>query len=220
MDGTTAPLAGRRILVVDDQRSIRGVLQVALAQAGAEVTTADDGASALRLVQTSPPELILLDLIMPEMDGWGVIRALSASPATAGIPVVLETSAEDFASFDRAKREGVAAFVAKPFRLGEVIETCRRVLAGARPLQAADPADPGQDQVQICGADGTPLATGVLVELGAHGAQVACEMAFDLGQRVRLLFGGGAGPVAYTGEVRWVSRMGQRYHLGLALEKG
>src|SRR5687768_13114905 len=99
MQNLMGPLSGRRILVVDDQPSILDILQEVLRDAGADVDVAVDGPGALRLLQTRLPDLILLDLAMPGMDGWRVLDALQASPQTAGIPVALETSAEDYQSF-------------------------------------------------------------------------------------------------------------------------
>src|SRR5947207_2146998 len=138
-----SPLAARRILVVDDQESIREVLETALRDAGADVLTAGDGASAVRVAQSERPELILLDLAMPGMSGWQVLEALHGSAATAGIPVILQTSSGDFPSFEEARRQGVAAFISKPFRLGDVVETCRRTLHGARPFQGREAGETG-----------------------------------------------------------------------------
>jgi CheY-like chemotaxis protein len=214
------PLASRRVLIVDDQPSIRGVLEVALADAGALVRTAADGPSALRHVESGPPELILLDLMMPGMDGWQVIEALNASPQSTGIPVVLETSATDFESFERARKLGVAAFISKPFRLGEVIETCRRILEGARPLQGTPEKDGDVQPVQVRDASGRLLATGRLLDSADRGAQVDLDTPLSAGQRVTVSFDGPDGSSVRLAEVRWVRRVGSRYQHGLLLRVG
>ena len=96
------PLASHTVLIVDDQAPIRNLLTMALSEAGAVVATADDGRTALQQVRARPPELILLDLAMPDVDGWHVLEGLQADPSTARIPVVLQTSSEDLASYARA----------------------------------------------------------------------------------------------------------------------
>jgi CheY-like chemotaxis protein len=219
MTSVAAPLASRRILVVDDQPSIRGILELALTEAGADVWTAEDGSTALRSVDEALPELILLDLVMPGLNGWDVIQALSASPRTAAIPVVLETSAEDFGSFDRARKQGVAAFISKPFRLGEVIETCRRILGGARPLQGMElPAD-AVSPVQLRDGAGNLIGMGRLLDSGPSGAQVESETPLSLGQAVTLTYSGPAGFVTLEGQVRWLTRVGTGYQMGLSVSR-
>jgi len=200
---------------VDDQPSIRGVLEVALVEAGARVRTAADGPSALRFAESGSPELILLDLSMPGMDGWQVIEALNTSPRTMSIPVVLETSATDYASFERARKLGVAAFISKPFRLGEIVETCRRIMDGARPLQGTPEKDGEVPAVQVRDAGGRLVSTGRLLDSGPRGAQVDLETPLALGQRITIHFDGPEGPATRKAEVRWVSRTGNRYNHGL-----
>lgn len=210
------PLHGRQILVVDDQPAIRSILEMALTEAGAEVSCAADGQAALALLQAAPADLILLDLAMPGMNGWQVLEALSGSPRTANIPVVLETSAEDFASFQRARRHGVAAFVSKPFRLAEVVETCRRILEGARPLQGRQEHGESNPTVQLRDAEGNVVAQGWLTDIDARGAQVDLEKALDPGRRLTLVAQDGERVMTRPAEVRWVSPVGDRYHHGLA----
>ena len=130
---------------MDDQAAIRRLLETGLGDAGAEVSGHGRRGRIRPLLESIEPELILLDLSMPGVTGWDVLESLRASGRRDGVPVILQTSADDFDSFDRARRLGVAAFISKPFRLGEVIETCRRVLAArcrsraGRPGAAASP---------------------------------------------------------------------------------
>jgi CheY-like chemotaxis protein len=210
------PLASRRILVVDDQPSVRHMLEVALGAAGALVSSAPDGYVAVSLAREAPPELVLLDLVMPSMTGWEVIQALASTPQTCAIPVVLQTSAEDFASFDRAKKQGVAAFLSKPFRLGEVIETCRRVLEGARPLQGRAALEREDEPVHVRDEEGQLVAIGHLLDVAAHGAQVEADTPLALGQQVTLTYRGDDGFVTLAAEVRWVTKAGDGYQMGLA----
>jgi CheY-like chemotaxis protein len=209
------PLATRRILVVDDQPSIRGLLETALSEAGADVRTAPDGAAGLELVRLNQPDLILLDLAMPRMTGWQVIEALQSSPRTASIPVVLQTSAEDYPSFERAKKLRVAAFVSKPFRLSEVVETCRRILEGARPLQGHVEPPAAIPEVEVRDATGAAVSRGVLIDLSGDGAQVDLERPLVVGQRVTLVVRATGKDAPRPSIVRWVTKVEGRYHHGL-----
>jgi len=215
------PLSNRRILVVDDQASIRGLLHVALTEAGADVSTASGGADAIVMVGVSPPDLILLDLAMPGMSGWQVLEALRASRKTASIPVVLQTSAEDFASFDKARKLSVAAFVSKPFRLSEVVETCRRILGGARPLQGRPQPAPDEPRVEVRDSADKVLSEGTLMDMATRGAQVDLERPLVIAQRVTLVVQEGPHMGSHhDAEVRWITQVDGRYQHGLRFVQG
>src|SRR5262249_49317347 len=139
----------------------------------------------------------------------------AASPRTAGIPVVLETSAEDFPSYQRARRHGIAAFVSKPFRLAEVVETCRRILEGARPLQGRAEATETTPPAPLRHEANVPVVRGWLVEGDERGARVDRETPREVGRRVRLATQD-SDAEARRAEVRWVSPVAGRYHHGLA----
>lgn len=83
-----------RILVVDDDRSIIKVLRGYLEQAGYQVLTAEDGETALHVLRREQPDLVILDLMMPEVDGFAVLDALRGNPETANIPVIVATAKE------------------------------------------------------------------------------------------------------------------------------
>lgn len=211
------PLSSKRILIVDDQPSIRGVLEVALLEAGADVWSAEDGKSALEIAEATRPDLILLDLAMPGMSGWQVLESLRASPQTATIPVVLQTSSEDFASFDRAKKLGVAAFLSKPFRLNEVVETCRRIFIGARPLQGTPVHAEERMSAQVRDRTGNLLTVGLVLDVDARGALLDLDTPLSVGQWVVVTVAAGDGSLVREGHVRWISREGSRYHHGMSL---
>lgn len=219
MTSNPLPLSSRRILIVDDQPSIRGVLQVALEEAGADVWTAGDGPSALVILESALPDIILLDVVMPGMDGWSVLKALKTSPRTATIPVVLETSIHDLPSYTAARREGVAAFLSKPFRLNEVIETCRRILDGARPLQGKLAGDTAAPEVQLRDSAGNLIGLGRLLDLAPRGAQVDLERPLAPAQVVTLVLSETGGSRTFPGEVRWVRKVGERFHHGFVLRE-
>jgi CheY-like chemotaxis protein len=219
MAPTSLPLDSRRILIVDDQESIRNVLRTALREAGADVVEAGGGAEALAMAATILPELILLDIAMPEMNGWQVLESLRANIETANVPVVLETSSGDFPSYEQARRHGVAAFISKPFRLTDVVETCRRIIAGARPLMGRDAQQPAPASVQVRDGQDKLIAVGTLVDADTGGAQIELDTALGQGQFVVLTVLGASGPERHQAEIRWVSADGRRFVHGLRFRK-
>jgi CheY-like chemotaxis protein len=104
------------ILVVDDEANIREVVSACLHKLGGwQILTAASGQEGLNLAQTEQPDAILLDVMMPEMDGMMVLKRLCAHPDTHGIPVILLTATSPLIA-DRGKwPPGVAAAIAKPF---------------------------------------------------------------------------------------------------------
>jgi signal transduction histidine kinase len=110
-----------RILVVDDILNNRKVLCQMLTAAGYEVDSAPDGPEALKFVQAEPPDLVLLDVNMPEMDGFEVCRRLKQSAATRDIPVIFITARTDTESVVQGFDAGGVDYVAKPIQIQEVL---------------------------------------------------------------------------------------------------
>ena len=111
---TTLQVAGR-ILVVDDQPANLRTLAVLLARAGCEVVTAANGDAALALAAEHAPDLILLDMMMPGMDGFAVLAEVRQRPQLHDVPVVFLTAAQDRELLLRAFDEGAVDYVTKPF---------------------------------------------------------------------------------------------------------
>ena len=114
------------MLVVDDEFGIAEVLDTLLTSEGHRVVTASNGQRALEQLARMRPDAVLLDYMMPVLDGVGVMRALKADPAWAGLPVVFMSSLPETAVSEHV--EGYAAFLRKPFRIKEVLDTLGRVL--------------------------------------------------------------------------------------------
>jgi CheY-like chemotaxis protein len=120
-----------RVLVADDDAPLRAlVAQVLASDLGAAVDEAADGYQVVRAVAEDPPDLVLLDLRLPVLDGFAVLRWLKRRPATARLPVLALTVA-DPAAVRHALDRGCAGFVAKPFDLAELVETVRPFLVPA-----------------------------------------------------------------------------------------
>ena len=103
-----------RILIVDDERQNRQLLEVLLLAEGYELDTAGSAEEALAAVRRQRPDLILLDIMMPGMDGYQVVARLKADPHTASIPVVMLSALDDRSSRSHGLTAGAAAFLSKP----------------------------------------------------------------------------------------------------------
>lgn len=103
-----------RILYVDDDPILREFAVVHLSSEHAQLRTAEDGLDALRQLEAETPDLILLDLEMPRMDGFETLQRLRADPRFAHLPVIVVTSREDAAAIDRAYELGATFFTVKP----------------------------------------------------------------------------------------------------------
>lgn len=118
------------ILVVDDDETIREFLSLALMDEGYRVNTAWHGAAALKVVAQESPDLILLDMRMPVMDGWEFARNYRQQPGPHA-PIVVLTAATDAAAF--ASQVNAAGHLAKPFDLNELINLANRFVPIASP---------------------------------------------------------------------------------------
>jgi CheY-like chemotaxis protein len=125
--------AERRVLVVDDDPSIQGFLAEALADEGYGVRTAGNGREALAILGEWLPDLILLDLMMPEMDGWDFRAAQRTMPAVASVPVIVLSATRDLAA--KVQTLGAAEVFAKPFDLEKLLGTIERITGAPRTSQ-------------------------------------------------------------------------------------
>jgi CheY-like chemotaxis protein len=120
-----------RILVADDDPVILRLLQVNFNLEGYEVHTATRGEEALDKAKEHLPDVILLDVMMPGVDGWEVCRRLKEDEATAAIPVIFLSARAQDQDRRRGYELGVVAYVTKPFDPGELIEVVQRSLRGS-----------------------------------------------------------------------------------------
>jgi two-component system, sensor histidine kinase and response regulator len=125
----TPTTATPRLLVVDDQEANIHVLGTMLGQLGFEVVSATDGEQALRHIATRPPDLVLLDVLMPGLDGFEVCRRIREQPASAHIPIIFISSADDKEFIVRALGAGGVDYVTKPFHKAELASRVRTHLA-------------------------------------------------------------------------------------------
>jgi two-component system alkaline phosphatase synthesis response regulator PhoP len=114
-------MSTKRILVVDDDRDMLTLNQLTLQRAGWEILAAQDGQQALDLADKQPPDLILLDLMMPGMDGYEVCRRLRADPRFANIPIIALTAVPAGAGHLAALDAGMTAIITKPIRPPDLV---------------------------------------------------------------------------------------------------
>jgi CheY-like chemotaxis protein len=119
------------ILIAEDYDDNRELLRIVLSGAKYHVREARNGYECLALARESRPDLIMVDLSMPQLDGWEVFNALKADIETAHIPCVAVTAHADLHR-DRALQLGFSAFVSKPFRTEELLRTVAQILESSR----------------------------------------------------------------------------------------
>ncbi|MDR7124915.1 response regulator [Pseudotabrizicola sp. 4114] len=118
-----------RILAVDDSLTMREMLRQTLTEAGFQVVLAEDGLDALERLPGAEPDLILTDLNMPKMDGFGLIDAVRNGDLYARVPILVLTTESAATLKDRARTAGATGWITKPFDEQSLVSTIRRVAA-------------------------------------------------------------------------------------------
>jgi len=111
----------KKILVVDDEDDILHFLELVLGEKGYEVITAATAQEALTRAQVERPDLVLLDIMMPQMDGWEVLKLLRLEGETAQIPVAMLSARTDARDRVQGLQEGAVDYICKPFSLPELL---------------------------------------------------------------------------------------------------
>jgi two-component system alkaline phosphatase synthesis response regulator PhoP len=118
----------QRILVVDDDREIVRVVRAYLEQSGFQVLMAYDGATALHAIRHDHPDLVVLDLMLPEQDGWAITRVVRSDPKLAGMPMIMLTARIDDTEKIVGLELGADDYITKPFNPREVVARVRSLL--------------------------------------------------------------------------------------------
>lgn len=119
----------KTILVIDDQRFIIRLLQFMLQGAGYDVLTAMNGQEALDLLQETVPDLIICDIMMPNMDGFTLMESIRADERLAALPIIVLTAKGQSEDIELAWRLGAKEYLTKPFSSAQVLESVARHLA-------------------------------------------------------------------------------------------
>lgn len=116
-----------RILAIDDSRTMRDLLRASLEEAGFDVTTAEDGVDGIERLKAAAPDVIITDINMPRLDGFGVIEAVRGSEEAASVPILVLSTESGADMKDRARRIGATGWIVKPFDDLRLISAIRRV---------------------------------------------------------------------------------------------
>jgi len=137
MDGPM--LKKYRVLVVDDEEHIRKIVKFQLEKAGYEIDTAEDGLQALKAVEACLPDLLLLDLMMPNMDGHEVTRRLKSNYQTSHIPVIMVTAKAELENKLQGFEDGANDYITKPFAVTELLVRIKNCLQWSQLQRQANP---------------------------------------------------------------------------------
>ena len=119
----------KKILLVDDEEDIVKMNMLRLAESNYDVISANDGKEGLRKAEKENPDLILLDVVMSEMDGFQALLKLKSNPKTSHIPVIMLTGIGERATLNKAMVSGAADFIEKPFNGEMLLETIKKNLS-------------------------------------------------------------------------------------------
>jgi DNA-binding response OmpR family regulator len=180
-----------RILIVDDDREVLALMRQVLEPAGFKTEVAEGGLAAIQRIEAARPTLVTLDLVMPDVDGWGVLAHLRRIPAPP--PVVVVTGHPDSVG-PFSVMASVAAYLVKPFSSADLVATCRKVAAGRFPrsLESDERRRDGRRLfvvgARVIEAASGSLASGHVVELSETGLRVDVDLALKPGQTVEVAF--------------------------------
>ena len=119
---------GKRILLIEDEPNISEAIRFILQRDGFSVDTHSDGATALQAVRSRSPDIIILDVMLPNRSGFDILRDLRAEQATARLPVLMLTARGHEKDRELAERYGASRFITKPFSNSEVLATVRELV--------------------------------------------------------------------------------------------
>ena len=118
----------KRILIADDEPHMLRVTELSLKKGGFEILLARDGRQAVALTLAEKPDLVVLDVMMPEMDGFAALRELKSRPETANIPVIILTSRGQRIVREEAESSGAVLYLTQPVSPSDLLRAARRIL--------------------------------------------------------------------------------------------
>ena len=197
------------ILVADDDEQIRRLIRTALISAGFDVELAEDGFAAIEAIERLRPDLVILDMVMPRLNGWGVLRRLAGPDAP---PVIAVSGEYQPANALKTAVSCVRGYVIKPLQMRTLVRTCAQILGTetdapvlARTERRREVRYPIETTVTLLGADRSALAVGRTRDLSRSGLCIQLGIGLGRDQTVRLHLGlpGAAEPLFLRGAARW-----------------
>jgi DNA-binding response OmpR family regulator len=198
-----------RVLVVEDDPDLRTLMWRTFADGRHEVAMAADGGDAIEKVHSLRPELVVLDLVLPGLDGWAVLRAIRKLPSPP--PVVMLSTGAHSETYARAAEAGVAAYVEKPFSGVDLLSTCERVLREDG-LRSRAPRDRRvalrrivRVPVQVLNEERGWWTDGELLDLASGGARLAVPFLLPGDRTVHVAFAvpGDERRLSLDGRLQW-----------------
>lgn len=120
-----------KVMVVDDEPDIRRLVGFSLKRRGYEVVEATDGLSACAMAEAEQPDIILMDVMMPIMNGFEASKRLKGNPATSGIPIVMLSAKSQVYEQEQGLESGAVSYICKPFTPAELVEQVTKHLEGS-----------------------------------------------------------------------------------------
>jgi two-component system chemotaxis response regulator CheY len=117
------------VLTIDDSRTMRQMLEMALTEAGFSVVQAEDGVHGLEVLETTTPDVIITDINMPRLDGFGLIEGVRRNENHRVVPILVLTTESDAEKKERARRAGATGWIVKPFDPQKLVSAVNRVTA-------------------------------------------------------------------------------------------
>lgn len=119
-----------KVLIVDDSNTLREMIAGLLQSSGMTIDVASNGVEALKKIAVDAPDLVVMDIVMPEMNGYELCRNIKSDPKTESVPVVMCSSKSE--EFDRywGMKQGADAYIAKPFAPADLVGTVKQLLRG------------------------------------------------------------------------------------------
>lgn len=184
-------MTGETILVVDDEAHIVELTQMYLEQEGFRVRSAGDGAEALAMIARQPPALMVLDLMLPKVDGWEVCRRVRAGKRASDLPIIMLTARDDDVDKIVGLELGADDYVTKPFnprelvaRVKAILRRTRRAVRAEAPVRVGDVTiDPARHEIVVAGQPVAlrPKEFDLLLALAEHqGIVLSREQLLDL----------------------------------------
>jgi two-component system OmpR family response regulator len=208
-----------RVLVVDDDNALRNLVSMVLADSGFDVDSAESGTVALKKIQESPPDIVTLDLLMPDMNGFELVDRLRTVPQPPRIVIISGSIA--FSEERGPWPEFVAGVLMKPFRINDLRTMCELALTPTPAGVVEKRSVPRRvliTEVSVLDDSGRPMLSGKMTKLSPCGAELLLDVPYETGKilRFEVPVPGGEGFVV-EGRVLYRKQVPEGFLYGLVL---